>query len=307
MNIGIVDLDTSHPSSWLPIERELGHTIAGIYDGGAIHPAGYAQTFAKEHDIDRVFDTLDDMVEHVDVAIIHSCNWDMHVPNARPFIEAGKAVLIDKPIAGNLTDLQQFVTWSNQGHRIAGGSSLRYCVESRDFLSRPVDDRGTPHTVFCGCAVDLFNYGIHAYSMLSGIMGPGIVSVRHLGQGAQRRIQINFSHGRMGLLSVGATSAWLPFHATIVTERVSHAFVADSHQLYRALLESTLPYLAGDTDTPPTSMTDLIEPELAALAARRSWLHGDREVSLSELTTDADGYDGAAFAAEYRQQKYPSS
>ncbi|MGC8784088.1 MAG: hypothetical protein ACP5RN_06855 [Armatimonadota bacterium] len=30
MRIGIVDLDTSHPPSWIPIERELGHEIAGV-------------------------------------------------------------------------------------------------------------------------------------------------------------------------------------------------------------------------------------------------------------------------------------
>jgi hypothetical protein len=71
---------------------------------------------------------------------------------------------------------------------------------------------------------------------------------------------------------------------------------------------------------------ELVEPELWALAARKSWMEGDREVALDELSEagstgstsspqassgqasslQADGgYDGAAFAAEYRKQKYP--
>ena len=78
-----------------------------------------------------------------------------------------------------------------------------------------------------------------------------------------------------------------------------------SGKLYRALLERTLPYLAGETDTPPTPIHDLLEPELAALAARQSWLHGDREVALGELA-GSDGYDGAAFGVEYRRARYPN-
>ena len=38
MRIGIVDLDTSHPQNWIPLERELGHDVVGIWDGGAVHP-----------------------------------------------------------------------------------------------------------------------------------------------------------------------------------------------------------------------------------------------------------------------------
>ena len=31
MKIGLVDLDTSHPAAWVPILRELGHDVVGIY------------------------------------------------------------------------------------------------------------------------------------------------------------------------------------------------------------------------------------------------------------------------------------
>ena len=38
MKIGIVDLDTSHPQAWIPIEREMGHEVIGVWDGGSVHP-----------------------------------------------------------------------------------------------------------------------------------------------------------------------------------------------------------------------------------------------------------------------------
>ncbi len=305
MRIGVVDLDTSHPQNWIPIERSLGHEVVGVWDGGAVHPSAYVDAFVKDHGLPKRFDSIEAMAAEVDCAIIHGCDWDTHVAKARPFVEAGKSVLLDKPVAGNVRDLRQIKAWAMAGASIAGGSSLRYCCETRDWLARPVEERGTPHTAVCGCGVDEFNYGIHAYSLLCGIMGPGIRSVRHLNQGAQRRLQVAWHDGRQGFLVIGNPGNWLPFHATVVTEKTVTQFQADAGRLYQALLECVLPYLAGETDSPPTPIDDLLEAEYCALAARRSWMEGDREVSFEELGEDDPGYDGAAFAVEYRKARYP--
>lgn len=311
MRIGLVDLDTSHPQNWVPILRDLGHDVVGVWDGGGVHPPGYADKFAAEHNIPTVFATLDDMVTAVDCAILHSCNWDEHVAKARPFIAANKAVLLDKPLAGNLADLEQIRRWADAGAHIVGGSSLRFAAEISAYLAQPVAERGTPHTVFCGCGVDEFNYGIHAYSLLSGILGGGVKSVRHLGEEVQRRVLVNWHDGRSGVLVIGPTANWLPFYATVVTERqVSHVVAGSgsSTQLYRSLLEAVLPYLAGETDTPPLPTAAWLEPEWCALAARYSWQHGDCEVLLADLPAllkDDPGYDGMQFQAGYRKAKYP--
>lgn len=304
MNIGLVDLDTSHPQNWIPILRQLGHDVVGVWDGGSVHPPAYVEKFAADHAIPQIFTTLDELVAVIDCAIIHSCDWDTHVEKARPFVEQGKAVLIDKPLAGNLRDLNQLRAWANAGARITGGSSLRFAVETQQWLAQSMAERGAPHTVFCGCAVDEFNYGIHAYTMLSGILGEGVVCVRHLGAGVQRRILVQWQDGRMGVLVIGAAVQWMPFYATVVTERGPVYLQADTSKLYRALLEATLPYLAGETDVPPLPVDAWLEPERCALAARQSWLHGDRVVYLSDLREDDQGYDGKLFAEKYRKAKY---
>jgi hypothetical protein len=305
MKIGLVDLDTSHPAAWIPIERELGHEVVGVWDGGSVHPRGYAEKFAAEQKIPKVYATLEEMARDVDCAMLHGCDWDTHVAKARPFVEHGRSVLVDKPIAGNARDLKLLADEARRGARITGGSSLRFCYEVRDWLAKPIEQRGTPQTVFCGCGVDEFNYGIHAYSMLCGIMGPGIRSVRHLGRAVQRRIEVKWEDGRAATLMVGEAKAYLPFYATVLTERGVTHLQADNGKLYRALLESVLPYLARKTDAPPVPFDALIEAERCAIAARRSWLSGDREFRLSDLGDSRDGYDGAAFAAEYRKSKYP--
>lgn len=305
MKIGIVDLDTSHPQNWIPLERELGHEVVGIWDGGAVHPPEYVAKFAEERAVPRVYAALEEMVSEVDCAVIHGCNWDTHVEKARPFVEAGKAVLIDKPLAGNRRDLEQILAWGRSGARITGGSSLLYCVEAREWLARPVAERGTPHTVFCGCGTDEFNYGIHAYSLLSALMGPGIESVQHLSIGLQRRIRVRWQDGREGFLIIGGNVGYVPFHTTLVTEKGVTQLLPEAGKLYRALLEICLPYLAGETEMPPLPMEAWIEPELCALAARKSWQNSDCEVRLSDLSEVDHGYDGAEFAVGYRKMRYP--
>ncbi len=304
MRIGIVDVDTSHPQNWIPIERDLGHEVVGICDAGDVHPAEYVQKFAADHGVPRVYEELEDMVADVDCAIVHACDWDRHIDRAVPFIDAGKSVLLDKPVVGNLADAQQLLDWAAAGHRVTGGSSLRFAAEVVSYLNEPVDARGTVHTAFAGCGTDEYNYGIHAYSLLSALMGTGIRSVRYLGASGLKHLQVTWSDGRLGYLAIG-DGAWLPFHATAITEKGVRQITCDTKTLYRELLQAVLPYLAGEVDEPPLTMEELLEPELAALAARQSWLRGGSEVFLNDLSLDDEGYDGEVFAWGYRRAKYP--
>jgi hypothetical protein len=246
------------------------------------------------------------MAVHVDCAVIHGCDWDTHIAKARPFVEAGKAILIDKPLAGKLAHLNQLRRWSASGARIAGGSSLLYCAEIVDWLAQPVAQRGAPHTVVCGCGVDEFNYGIHAYALLIALLGTGVHSVQHLGQKGQRRIWVRWADGRAGLVSIGPAARWLPHYATILTGEGTAHLQIETGRLYHSLLVATLPYLAGEVTEPPLPIERLILPELCALAALVSWQENDREVALDELSEGHSGYDGRAFALEYRRAKYPS-
>jgi hypothetical protein len=303
LKIGLVDLDTSHPGSFVPILREMGHEVVGVFDGGSVWPAGYAQRFAVERDIPVVFADLAAMAEAVDVAIVHSANWDLHLDRARPFVVRGKGVLIDKPLIGNLAGYHRLLDWSAQNCRIFGGSSMRWTIEVEEYLAQPESERGSVHTVFAGCSVDDYNYGIHAYSLLSSIMGSGAQSVRWLATAIQKLIQIRWVDGKIGILSIGPQPGYLAGYATIVTERGEQHLEPDATRVYRRLLERSLPYLGGEVQAPPLPMRDLLEPELMALAARKSWANSGREVFLTDLTLTDEGYDGAAHLADYRRMR----
>lgn len=301
LRIGLVDLDTSHPAAWLPILRDLGHEVAGVFDGGTVYPAGYAAEFAKERQIPRVYESLPDMASDVDLAIIHTCNWDLHVERAKPFVEAGKSVLLDKPMVGNLRDLNQVLEWGRRGVRITGGSSLRYTSEIRAFRES-LEAGETIRYVYSGTGVDEFNYGIHGYSVAQGLLGQGIACVRHLSSGAQHQIELTWENGARAILTVGAATRWLPFFATVITDRRIAHLDFSNRVLYRGMLEAVLPYLAGEAAA-PAPLEELLECERAALAARASWRRGNTAIYLHDLCLDDCGYDGAAFGAAYRLSK----
>jgi len=307
LNLGMVDLDTSHPRSWLPIIREMGHDVTCVFDGGTVFPEGFAAEFAEEMQIATVCASVDEMVDRIDAAIIHSCNWDLHVERARPFVEAGVPVLLDKPIVGNMRDAETVIAWADAGKTITGGSSFRWCNETLAFLAKPADEVGTIHAAFAGCGVDGFNYGSHAFANLFGLMGVGCERVRWLGEHVQDQFELTWTNGARGIVTVGET-AWMPNYATVVTEKSVVQFQPDTAQIYRALLRHDLPILAGEAAPVPTR--ELIEPELAAVAGRVSKRRGGEVVALSDLAADDEGYDGAAFAAGYREkrlQKYLES
>ncbi len=306
--LGLVGLCTSHPDSWVPViksmteEKQVDVEVVAAWDSGETRPEGFAKEFCEKHGIPKALDNFEDMIDMVDGVIVHTTNWDKHIEQAAPFVNADKAVLIDKPFAGNLKDINQILDWGKQGKKVTGGSSLRFTKEVNEFLAKPVDERGEVHTGYTSIGVDDFNYGIHGYAMASCLMGAGVRSVQYIGSSKQKNIKITWDNGNIVLMTFGK-AAWLPFNLTVVTDKNVEYIQADTALIYRSLLEAELPYLTGKEENPPLSLEVLVEPELTAIAARQSWLNNGQEIFLTDLRQDDCGYDGDQFALEYRRAR----
>jgi hypothetical protein len=286
MRIGLVDLDTSHPGAFTPLLRAMRHEVVGVWH----HEP--AEEFARAQDIPRVFDDLYEMAGEVDIAVVSGADWSTHVERVEPFVTADRAVLLDKPFAGNVPGLVQLVEWADHGARLSGGSSLRWAVE-------PDPDA---EFALAGCSGHEFDYGVHAYSLLHGILGPGMRRARWLGGHGQARVEIAWADGRTGMVSVGETAGRHPFYAIVLSGRSVRHVEVDPSVLYETMLRAVVPYLAGEAPN-PVPMTALVEPELAALAALCSRHDGGRWVDLNYPAVADVEYDGPAFAAAYRRAK----
>jgi len=307
--LGLVGLCTSHPGAWVPIIRDMTNEglvdveVVAAWDSGETRPQGFAQTFCAEQGIPTAVENLEDMLDMVDGVIVHTTNWDRHLEQALPFVEADKSVLLDKPIVGNLREVNQVLDWGKQGKRVTGGSSLRFSAPVAEFLAQPLEERGEIHTAYAATGVDDYNYGIHAYAIMFSLMGSGVASAQYLGFSGQRNVKITWKDGRIGLLTIGK-NAWLPFRIMVVTSKKTEFIDGSAGESpYRSLLVAQLPYLTGQVDAPPIALPELVEPELAALAARVSWMNHGQEVFVDDLRLDEPGYDGTQFALGYRRAR----
>ncbi len=95
-----------------------------------------APKVARASNIEHVVARPEDVIGQVDAVIIATDDGDEHVRRARPFIEAGLPVFIDKPMATNIADLNQFLRWHRDGRTILSTSGMRYAPEMRQIAER---------------------------------------------------------------------------------------------------------------------------------------------------------------------------
>lgn len=297
LRIGFVDLDTSHPEAFLPLVREMGHDVVAVCDAGTVRPAGAAGRFAQRHAIRAVVAEPAAMVGLVDAAFVLGCDWERRLERARPLVEAGVPVLLDKPIAGSIRDLRQVVAWKEAGHRVAGGSALRWFGEAREWARRY---GAGPAFALAGTSGHPLDFGAHAYALLQALFGPEVESVRDLGGAPGVRTEVSWSDGRQAVVSIWPRRGQHPYYATVAADDGVVHLTATASPLYRDLLEATLPYLAGEA-ADPTPGASLVLPERCALAALASRSTGGGTLSLTSPELAQARYPSAAFVEAYRR------
>ena len=97
---------------------------------GATTPAD-AHRVARAACIREVVRHPEDVIGQVDAVIIPTDRGWEHVARARPFVEAGLPIFIDKPLVDNEEDLLQFVAWQEAGRAMMSTSAMRYSREIR--------------------------------------------------------------------------------------------------------------------------------------------------------------------------------
>lgn len=124
--------------------------------------------------IDTVVVNPEDVIGHVDAAVIATDDGSDHVRRARPFVEAGLPVFIDKPMATTVPELRQMVRWHREGRVLLSTSGMRYAPEMRADFSHLGDLRWV--TSFTCKTWE--RYGIHALEAVEPLLGRGFLTVQ---------------------------------------------------------------------------------------------------------------------------------
>lgn len=119
----------------------------------------------------------EDVIGQVDAVIIGTDDGHEHVRRSRIFFEAGLPVFVDKPLAINVPDLNQFIRWHNAGQTLLSSSSMRYTPEMKLVLRQKAQLGELRWIVSC-TSKTWERYTIHALEAIWPVLGPGFVGVR---------------------------------------------------------------------------------------------------------------------------------
>lgn len=301
--IGTVNIDTSHAPSFAEIllKGDEGRYTA-IYNDG-FRTDDEVNSFIERFGLEKRYTDLSEMAKNIDIAFIQSCNWDDHVKQAMPFIEANVPVFIDKPIAGNLADLKTFEQLDKEGKVILGTSAMRYTYEHESFFAIPEEERGNIIHISVMVGVDEFNYAIHAVESIMGFIGDITpISTRFIGTSTVGDVPcdsyyIVFENGATACYHI-CKKGWQPSTALVMTSKTSFAYKIDSNKVYEAMLKQVCAYMAGKENKLATvkQMTDSVKIMLAGI---KSAANDGKTELISELTEADPSFDGKAFEEFY--------
>jgi predicted dehydrogenase len=258
----------------------LGITGAKVTHVWTDNPAD-AEDVAKVALIPNVARRAEDVIGQVDAVLVATDKGFEHVERARPFIEAGIPVFIDKPLCDNRADLATFDRWVSEGKPLISSSAMRFAKEFVPY-HRATHALGQLRHVGVTMAKSWEAYGIHALESVYPITGPGYVSVQNIGsptnnivhlvhkEGADVLIQTTKDmFGGFGMVTLAGTSGGLQLK------------FSDTYHAFRTQLVGFVDYLR--TGTPPVPWSETRELMRLVIAGIESREQGGRKILLSEL------------------------
>jgi predicted dehydrogenase len=221
IKLGIIGMSpgNAHPSSWSAI-------INGTYNGDEIAAMGYpgvtsylnanlatlglpgakvthvwsqskatSQQIALTAGIENVVENLEDMIGVVDAVFLSRDDPENHRQMAKPFIDAGIPIFIDKPLCSTPEDLEYFAGEIAKGKFIMSCSSMRYaseCMAAKTELA----SLGKIELITAVGKKDWIKYGVHMLEAIFSIMSdPKPISVINVGKPDGAIVKIDFEGG----------------------------------------------------------------------------------------------------------------
>ncbi len=261
LKLGVIGLSegNGHPYSWSAIingdfnaevMKDCGFPVIPAYlganggtlgiDGAKVTHIWTQQRALSEHVaraslIDNVVDTMEDLIGQVDAVLLARDDPETHREMARPFIDAGVPIFIDKPLAFCREDLDHFARKHAEGSFIMSSSAMRYSAGSQSMRDQ-LPDVGEVKLVVAVGAKDLRKYAVHYLEGMIAFLGdPKVKAVQHVSESGRDIMYVEFENGILGTVHVimGITAGELNIYGDKGALQVDHggAYVAFRSQL----------------------------------------------------------------------------
>lgn len=264
------------PSDTLRIPGATVTHVCCVGDGGFT-----AEHVAQCSLIPHVVKNPTDVIGHVDAVVIATDIGGEHVARARPFVEAGLPIFVDKPLADNEPDLKVFADWVASGKAIMSSSCMRY---TKEFLPYRISthELGALRFVNITTAKSWEAYGIHALEAIYPIMGPGFLTVRNTGTAERNIVHLTHQCGADAVV-VATADMYGGFGCLQLcgTAGKVQAASSDTFFAFKTQLEAFIEYLR--TGVRPFPFSETIELMKLVIAGIRSRAAGGAEIALRDI------------------------
>ena len=268
LRIGMIGTENSHITHFtrfLNVEQRHPGVRAAALAGGR---SERNLELAELGEIDLIVEEPAELVDQVDAAIVSTRDGAKHLEHARPLLEAGTPVLIDKPLAASVEHARELLeTAEKNSALLLSCSALRFVPEIGHLV--PTEESGPlrhlhmigpadPDSEYSG----LFFYGIHHVEAALEILGNPEIDPDTLEVRAVRRDDTVVATLRIADTEVTFTfvvpggGSRVPFHATGIYqgEVASHDLTLGGDYNAPALAEFLAAIEAGSVSRSPAQL-----------------------------------------------------
>jgi len=297
---GIIGCDTSHCLAFTKIlnSSEAGDSFANVkvvaaFPGGSEDIATSRDRVGKFTEELRgmeivIVDSIESLLEQVDVVLLESCDGRKHLEQVRPVMAAGKRVFIDKPIAGSLAEVIEIIDLSKKyGTPFFSSSAMRFKPDIHEARDRTELGQITGCIAYSPCPLepthpDLYWYGVHGVETLFTVMGPGCKSASRTQTSETELVVGVWEDGRIGTFR-GLRTGFREYGALIFREKENTRIKRFSG--YEVLLKQITQFFV--TGVPPVSPEETLEIFAFMEAADESKRQGGMPVTLESVLAKA--------------------
>jgi predicted dehydrogenase len=296
--IGIIGLDTSHVTAFTklinnPAKNSGCKVVAGFPGGSPDIPSSanrvdkFTEELREKYGVEIV-DSIEELCQKVDGVLLESVDGRPHLKQAKPVIAAKKPLFIDKPMAGNLSDVLEIFRLAEENNVPCwSSSSLRYSpgiVEMKKTNSVG-DILGCD--AYSPCSLeehhpDLYWYGVHGVEILFAVMGTGCQSVRRVQTPDYEFVVGLWEGGRIGTYR-GLRKGRHDYGATVFGSK--SIIQAGRYGGYEPLVDEIIKFFK--TGKVPVPKEETIEIFAFMSAADESKAKGGAAVSIPETIENA--------------------
>jgi predicted dehydrogenase len=299
LQVGIIGFDTSHVPAFTRILNDESdpHHVSGAkvvcgypsfspdIESSHSRVGGFTEEVSTKWDVEMV-DSIEELIERVDAVLLESVDGRRHLAEARPVIEAGLPVYVDKPLAHNYEDAAEIVRLADERDcPLFSSSSLRYDANIAAIAADPelgnvrACDAFSPATLH-PTNPGLFWYGVHGVEILYTFMGPGCRSLVCNSTDEYDLVVAHWADGRLASMR-GTRAGAHDYGATVFGEnKVAQTLYSREVPLYAQLLEEIVPFFrSGEPPVDPQETLEMMAFMQAALVSSQQ----GREVALQEV------------------------